>query len=64
MMKLRVNYNAVLDVLEDQLTAAAITGWHRAHKHTDDPTHEQVFEAVAQEIRGVMCDWFPAPESR
>ena len=61
-MKLRVNHEAMLDVIEEQLTAAAILGWRRAHKHTDTPTDAAIFEAIHSEIQIVTSQWFPATE--
>lgn len=60
-MKLRVNPVLVLELIEERVTHAAICGWRRAHKYTDTPTDEQIFDAVSAEIGTVLSAWFPTP---
>jgi len=33
-------------------------GWHRAHKHTEDPSEEQIENEVVGAIMGEICDVF------
>lgn len=33
-------------------------GYHRAHKHTDTPTPEQLAAAIQEAIINAMCEWF------
>lgn len=33
-------------------------GIHRAHKHTDKPSLEQLEEAIYQAVTGEICEWF------
>lgn len=33
-------------------------GYHRAHKHTDDPTPEQLAMEIQQAIINAMTEWF------
>ena len=33
-------------------------GLHRAYKHTDKPTAEQVQEKIRQAIMNEICEWF------
>jgi hypothetical protein len=39
-------------------------GYHRAHKHTDNPTPEQIATAVQEAIINAMCEWFMFEDSR
>lgn len=38
-------------------------GWHRAHKHTDEPTLEQIEDNVVTAIMGDICEVFTFPET-
>jgi hypothetical protein len=33
-------------------------GYHRAHKHTDAPSQEQLTDAMLQAIMHEVCEWF------
>lgn len=33
-------------------------GYHRAHKHTDNPTPEQLATAIQEAIISAMTEWF------
>jgi len=33
-------------------------GWHRAHKHNDSPSAEQVQEAIHNAVMFEISDWF------
>jgi hypothetical protein len=40
-----------------------LLGWHRAHKHTDTPTDEQVHDAIVDAVMLEICEWFNFEES-
>ena len=39
-------------------------GYQRAHKYVDDPTEEQMCDAVTTEVVNSMCEWFAFDDVR
>jgi hypothetical protein len=52
-VRLRIDpYQLVREAVE----GAIRYGYHRAHKHTDNPSEEQVIEAIQISVMGALCD--------
>jgi predicted Zn-dependent protease with MMP-like domain len=47
-------YRLLERCIEDGLSR----GYHRAHKHNDDPTEEQLKDAMANAIMHEIAEWF------
>ena len=45
-------------VLEQAVETGALLGVRRAHKHNDNPTEEQIAEAVKTAVLMEICEWF------
>lgn len=33
-------------------------GWNRAHKHTENPTEQQILNEMENAIMNEICEWF------
>ena len=55
MKKLKVNTYAVL---EECIEMGINGGWNKAHKHTDNPTEEQIKEELLRYIMLQICEKF------
>ena len=55
MKKLKVNTYAVL---EECIEIGINGGWNKAHKHTDNPTEEQIKEELLRYIMLQICEKF------
>jgi hypothetical protein len=49
-------------VLVDAVSAGVARGWHRAHKHDDEPDEEAIRAAVEDAVLGAICEAFDFPE--
>lgn len=45
-------------LLEHAVEQGVGWGLHRAYKHTDDPTREQIETQVAEHVMNELCEWF------
>jgi hypothetical protein len=45
-------------VLEMAVEDGVAHGLNRAHKHTDNPTHDQIVVAVTEAVLNSICEWF------
>ena len=44
------------EVVRRAVEAGAAYGWHRAHKHIDQPTPEAAADAIADAVMGELCE--------
>lgn len=49
-------------VLERAIEEGYKRGWMRAHKHVDNPSVEQIEDAVVGAIMGEICEIFTFPD--
>lgn len=47
-------YKLVLRCVEDGIEH----GWHRAHKHVENPTPEEIKLAIDKAVTDQLCEWF------
>ena len=47
-------YNLLVRCIEDGVRL----GVARAHKHTDSPTQEQLYDALENALINEICEWF------
>lgn len=33
-------------------------GWMRAHKHVENPTEDQIKDAIVEGVMSTICQWF------
>ena len=45
-------------VLVEAVEAGVSFGWRRAHKHVDEPTEEEVRDAIADAVVSEVCERF------
>jgi hypothetical protein len=45
-------------VLEMAIEQGVDLGFNRAHKHTDQPTPEQIKDAIHHAVLNEVCEWF------
>ena len=45
-------------ILEECIERGIRAGWNRAHKHTDTPTEEGIFEQISHYINLEICERF------
>lgn len=45
-------------IIEHCVENGAKRGYHRAHKHVDDPTPEAIADHVTQCVMSELCEWF------
>ena len=48
----------ILPVLEMCIETGLIYGYHRAFKHDDDPSEEQITQAIKDAIMHELYEWF------
>lgn len=48
----------VYPILVDRIEAAIDYGWHRAHKHVDNPNPDAIRDAVHQAVINELCELF------
>jgi hypothetical protein len=49
-------------IIATAVDTGTLLGWHRAHKHTDTPTDEQVHDAIVDAVMLEICEWFDFEE--
>jgi hypothetical protein len=47
-------YNVLQLAIEDGVKC----GWHRAHKHTENPNEEDIYQAIESAVMDSICEWF------
>lgn len=47
-------YNLIRECIE----RGTSYGWNRAHKHVNDPTEDQIKNAIEDAIMNEICEWF------
>ena len=52
---MRAKEHAVLDRAIEEGVAY---GWRRAHKHTDNPTKDEILAHIEQAVMFEICEWF------
>ena len=52
------------NLLEECVERGLRSGWHKAHKHTDRPTPEQIWETQAGYVMSEVSAWFIFDEVR
>lgn len=45
-------------VLEEAVDNGILVGWTRAHKHTEEPTGEDIRTAIFNAVMTEICEWF------
>ena len=45
-------------LLEEAIEYGVRRGWSRAHKHTDKPTEEQIFQTIPECVMQEICERF------
>ncbi len=45
-------------IMSDCIENGVSYGWHRAHKHTENPTEEQIKEAIEQAVMSAIVEYF------
>ncbi len=44
------------DMVSEAVAAGVAHGYHRAHKHTETPTEEQIIAAIVNSVMGDLCE--------
>jgi hypothetical protein len=50
-------------VLEIAVSDGVERGWHRAHKHNDTPTPENICDHICQAVLEEIDEWFDMQEN-
>lgn len=50
------------EVLDHAIEIGLRWGWHRAYKHTDTPSEDDVRSALAEGVRNAIAEWFMIPD--
>lgn len=45
-------------ILVDAVENGVKYGYHRAHKHNDNPDREQITDAIISAVLNEICEWF------
>lgn len=45
-------------ILVDAVENGVKYGYHRAHKHNDNPDREQITDAITNAVINEICEWF------
>lgn len=45
------------DLIERAVQDGIASGWHRAHKHTDNPTEHEIKKQIERGIMGELSDY-------
>jgi hypothetical protein len=46
------------DLLDRCVENGVALGYRRAHKHTEKPEEDDLFEQIRQAVMGEICEWF------
>jgi len=51
-------------ILVDAVENGVKYGYHRAHKHNDDPDQDQITDAIISAVINEICEWFEFDDIR
>lgn len=46
----------VYPIIEDAVSGGVRLGWNRAHKHTDTPSEDAIWDAIESAVMGNLSD--------
>jgi hypothetical protein len=51
-------------ILVDAVENGVKYGYHRAHKHNDNPDQDQITDAIISAVINEICEWFEFDDIR
>lgn len=51
-------------VLARAVEEGVLVGWNRAHKHTDNPTDDQIKFQLIESVLNEICEWMDFDEDK
>lgn len=45
-------------VMNQAVEEGVAYGWMRAHKHVENPTEDQIKDAIVEGVMSTICQWF------